>query len=221
MDTIFIDLEFCKMNKKYKEESKICATEIIQIGAVRLDENLNIVKKFDELVKPDYSTINKYVSALTHITESDVAAALHFTEAMDKFLEWVGDDKVDVYSWCLCDKYQFENESKLKGYSDKRLDMLYENWFDFQLIFGNILEVSQKISLTNALNGVGITFKGQKHSAADDAENTARLFILTKDEEKFKKEAKPLLDLMIPTPEVTTELGSLFTPEILSKLSLD
>ena len=173
------------------------------------------------LVKPEYSTISKRVSELTHITENDVASAAHFTEVMDKFLDWIGYEAVEIYSWSLEDKHQFEYECSIKNYSDERLDMLYKNWIDFQKVFGKILEVNQQVSLSNALNGVGITFVGQEHSAADDAENTARLFILTRDEENFKKQAQALLDLMIPTPEVTTQIGSLFTPERLAKRSLD
>ena len=221
MNTIFIDLEFCRIDRKYKEELKVCKTEIIQIGAVKLNEKYEITERFDMLVKPDYSTINKRVSELTHITENDVAGADHFTQAMNKFLDWVGYEQVEIYSWSLEDKHQFVHESKLKQYSDERLDMLFENWIDFQLLFGKILEVSQQVSLSNALNGVGITFVGQEHSAVDDAENTARLFILTRDEENFKKQAQALLDLMIPTPDVTTQIGSLFTPEMLKKLSLE
>ena len=47
--------------------------EIIQIGAVKLDENLEIIDTFKIMVKPKYyRTMHKKVSRLTSITDDDL-----------------------------------------------------------------------------------------------------------------------------------------------------
>ena len=54
MNKTVIDLEFTPIPSKFKEIRKICRHEIIEIGAVKLDENDEIVDKFDVFdCKPD------------------------------------------------------------------------------------------------------------------------------------------------------------------------
>ena len=44
--------------------------EIIQIGAVKLDENLNIIEPFNRLVKPSiYGHISPFITELTGLTK--------------------------------------------------------------------------------------------------------------------------------------------------------
>ncbi len=56
MNYIVLDLEFNQpYNFKTGKRSPLvaeCPFEIIQIGAVKLDENFNITGKFDALIKP-------------------------------------------------------------------------------------------------------------------------------------------------------------------------
>lgn len=47
--------------------------EIIQIGAIKLDEAFNLEDTFNILVKPQYlKKMHKHVSKLTHITTEDL-----------------------------------------------------------------------------------------------------------------------------------------------------
>lgn len=218
MKAVFIDLEFCMIDDKYKKERKISKFEVIEIGAVKIDENQQITERFDKLVKPQYSVIQPFISEMTHITNEMVADADHFARAMDEFLAWIGEDEVAIYSWSNSDWLQFQKECKLKGYKSKKLESLYDNWLDFQMMFGKMLGIEQAISLSNAVEGVGIGFQGVVHTALADAENTALLYLLTQDEEKFQCQAGSLLELVRPKPALTMSMGSLFTPEMLDKL---
>lgn len=218
MDSIFVDLEFCMVNDECKEQRKISKFEIIEIGAVRVNEELKIVDRFETLVKPRYSVISSFITDMTHITNEAVADAPDFKTAMDIFLEWVGDERVAVYSWSNADCLQFQKECRQKKYKNARLEDMYENWVDFQMVFGKMLGIEQAISLANAVKGAGIEFKGQEHSALADAENTALLYILTKNKEEFELKAGSLLDIIRPKPALTMSLGSLITPEMLSHL---
>ena len=56
-------------------------------------------------------------------------------------------------------------------------EYMFENWRDFQKIFGEAAGTKQPISLENALNLCGIPFSGKKHDALFDARNTSLLYI--------------------------------------------
>lgn len=52
MKHIVIDLEMNALDKKYAKERQICGREIIQIGAVLLDDQYQEIECFNTLVKP-------------------------------------------------------------------------------------------------------------------------------------------------------------------------
>ena len=55
MKHIVIDLEMNALDKKFKDEKIICGREIIQIGAVLLDDQYQEIGYFNTLVKPQYN----------------------------------------------------------------------------------------------------------------------------------------------------------------------
>lgn len=218
MKSVFIDLEFCEIKREYKKERKISKNEVIEIGAVKLDEESHIIERFDAYVKPEYGAITSFITELTHIEEKDVINARAFSDVMDSFLAWIGNEEVTVYSWSNSDWIQFQKECMLKEYKSMQMDQLYDNWVDFQMLFGRILGIDQQISLTNAISGAGIEFEGRAHSAIADAENTALLFALTKDTDRFESKAGEILELMRPKPALGVCLGSFFTEEFRQQL---
>ena len=81
MKHIVIDLEMNKIARS-SEARKICKSEIIEIGAVMLDENLQEIGNFRTYVKPEYNDkIAAEIRNLTGITEAMVANAPVFREA--------------------------------------------------------------------------------------------------------------------------------------------
>ncbi|MBS7239024.1 MAG: exonuclease domain-containing protein [Acetatifactor sp.] len=218
MIKVFVDLEFCEVNKKIRRDLKYCRCEIIQIGAVKLNDENCIIDRYDRFVKPVYGEISSFITDLTHISEKDLCGACGFEEAMDDFLAWIGEEETTMYSWSNSDAGQIRQESRCKGYDDPRLQQLLSSWVDFQKVFSGILQVKQAIKLEAALNGAGITFEGCPHAALADAENTARLFALTQDEEAFEESAKSILELLRPKPALSVSLGSFFSEELLRQL---
>lgn len=219
MKSIFIDLEFCEVDRSNRKERRISRFEVIQIGAVMLDEEYNTMKTFDQLVKPTYGEISPFIEELTGVTNAAVSSAEGFQTVMRQFLDWVGEEEVAIYSWSGTDWLQIVKEARQKEFEDDRLSRLYDNWVDFQMVFGKMLGVERQISLKDALSATGIAFEGHAHSAYADAYNTAELFKLTKDPVQFEAQAQTILEFMQPTPALSISLGNLFTPEILSKLA--
>ena len=85
MDYIIVDLEAtCQENNRDFEN------EIIEIGAVKLNDSFKYVDEFDIFVKPKLNPIlSDFCKNLTSIKQEDVDGAVSFTEALDKFIYWI------------------------------------------------------------------------------------------------------------------------------------
>ena len=71
---IFI-LTFILTRKKQVRDPFFLRGEIIQIGAVKLDAQLEVCDSFEAMIRPEfYPYINRKVQKLTLITQSDVPA---------------------------------------------------------------------------------------------------------------------------------------------------
>lgn len=208
MNTIVLDLEFTYMyNPTYR---KICNNEIIQIGAVKLDADNNIIDRFESFVRPMYSKINKKVYRLTGITDSMVERASEFDEVFTSFLDWIGEDDYTIISWSEEDLKVIIGECNLMGFFDYRIETMLLNWEDLQAAVGNILGISQQLSLEKVLKATNMVFEGTAHRAIDDAENTARIYVLTTNKEETKKVLGSLVELFSPKEELTFTMGNLF-----------
>ena len=53
MKHIFVDFEMHPIAKEYKEEKVICQREIIEFGAVMLDESFKEITSFKAFVQPE------------------------------------------------------------------------------------------------------------------------------------------------------------------------
>lgn len=181
MKRIFVDFEMNAVDKKYKDERKQCHREIIEIGAVMLDEEWNEIASYKKYVKPEFnSTIYKRYEELTGISTGMVVGARTFGEALQAFVEWCGEDYT-IYAWSDSDKTQIKKEAALKKFpQNDAYEYMLDNWVDFQAEFGEIVGAKEDISLENALNMCGITFKGRKHDALYDARNTGSLYVETR-----------------------------------------
>ncbi len=205
---IILDLEFCRVDAEQKEMKKLSKFETIQFGAVKLDANNEIIGRYESFVKPRYSHIDETVSKLTNITDEIVSSAPDYIEIINGFLDWAG-DTCTVFSWSTEDLRLLRKESRQKGFTDARLDKMFENWVDLQKSFGEEVGVKKQISLSNAVKSIGREFEGVQHSAINDAENTAYIF-QEMQTDNFKEKYKELFDLFKPTEGLTVSIGSLF-----------
>ena len=93
---------------------------------------------------------------------------------------------------------------------DGRLDNLCDNWIDLQKMFGDKVGVERQISLENAVAGLELEFTGNKHTALDDAINTAVILQVMQKEENFKDRYKDLVERFATSEELSVSIGSLF-----------
>lgn len=213
MKYIVVDFEMNPLGKEFKNEKKICRNEIIEIGAVVLDEQYNEIGHFMTLVKPQMNhKIEKRIQKLTGITTDRVQSAPYFAEAANMFFQWCLsiDDEVEIYQWSNSDYEQFMREVLLKGYepTEEQKELLGK-WRDFQKEYGEKLGFDYQLSLTNALMYAGMDFDGKAHDALYDARNTANLLMTVRTPELCRKALDIVIEALSPKP-IGSSLGDLF-----------
>ena len=182
------------IEKQFRDEYKL-SSELIEIGAVRLDQDFKMLDTYQTYVLPDFGPMDGHIVQLTGITDQMLEGAPKFREAMDDFAVWVGRERAQFYSWSLSDIRQFQNESKFKGYTGKILEKMEQNWNDFQEEYSNLLGIEKKVRLKQAVASADYEFTGDEHTALADAVNTAEILRLSKDRQEFERVMKPVLDL--------------------------
>lgn len=193
---IVIDLEFTPIPRHFREEREIVWNEIIQIGAVMLDEHYERIGTFASYVKPCYAEhIADKITALTGIRDADVESAPDLAEALELLTEWIGfDEKTRVYSWSNTDLYQLDDECYLKGIE---FPANMYRWMDFQKVYGRLIGICQKLSLKNALGSAENRFDSESmHSALYDALQTAELLQMTVSKEAFQEKTHVVRSVM-------------------------
>lgn len=89
MNFVILDLEW---NGTYSRRLKGFMNEIIEFGAVKVDESMQILDTFDALVRPQVGKkISGKIKTLTNITNEELENGLHFMQAMSRFRKWMGD----------------------------------------------------------------------------------------------------------------------------------
>ena len=171
-----VDLEMCCVPKGYRKFGYKYRQETIQIGAVLLDEDYEVIDEFNTYVKPEYGYIDSFIENLTGISQKDVADAPCFEEALEAFLDWLPADDVRCVSWSYSDSKQIIHETFEKGIEDDRLEIVFANWIDCQKTFGEKMDRKKSYSLEEALFISNIAPEGRAHDGLVDAANTAVLF---------------------------------------------
>ena len=217
MQHIFVDFEMNQVPRRGHEEVPAALLhEIVEIGAVKLDENYRQVGKYSAYVRPQHFGVSASCTRVTGITDARVAGAKHLPEALADFLAWIGEEvPTRTYAWSDSDKRQLFQECAAKELWPQKPPRPFRRWIDFQRIYTRLLGLSSRnrISLKNAIGGIEVNFEGTQHSAADDAENSAVLLTLLHDKEAFAERTRITRELMnaasAPPPPAAT-LGDLF-----------
>jgi len=175
MNYIILDLEF---NGAYSKRHHRFFNEIIEFGAVKLDEQLKMVDTFSCLVAPQISKkLNSHVSKLTHINMTELQESNNtFTHVLSKFRKFLGDGV--LLSWGTSDilvlmencRYFFGEETLpfLKAYCN--LQSYCEAALDFH-------DRSRQMGLSTCAEQLGIGFEDDSlHRALTDAELTSLCF---------------------------------------------
>jgi len=175
MHYITLDLEW---NQAYAEQlqavqkrlSARLRGEVIQIGAVKLDEKMRPCGSYSVIVKPRYfQRINRHVRDLTGITQGMIDGGITLENASERFHRWCGEDFAFL-TWGPDDIPMLEDNFRVHGLDVSWLSRVY----DLQPIFNAQTDgVNKQRSLEYAMEHFGIAANLPAHDALNDAYFTA------------------------------------------------
>ena len=171
----------CNVNSKETD----LRHEIIQIGAVSLDENYNIIGNYMTYVSPQFGQVDRFIESLAGIHRSDLKGAPVLRDALEQFIRWLPKDAILV-SWSDTDLLQFDDEIYEKYIDIPEFEEYLDNWEDCQITFSEKMGITRRYKLSEALNLCGVYTELGEHDALIDARNTARLFAKMMTEEHLK-----------------------------------
>ena len=114
MKYVVIDLEMNPVDREFREVKRQMQEEVIEFGAVRLDENFQQEAEFQCYVEPEYGKIKKHITNLTGIKQEMVNGHGHYAEAFQRFVDWIGEEETQIYSWSMSDIKQLKKECRFK-----------------------------------------------------------------------------------------------------------
>ena len=176
MEYIVFDLEFNQgfdkeNNKTYSDEK--CPFEIIQIGAIKLDANFNIIDKFSSFVKPNiYKDIHPFVGKMTHITLDKVKNAPSFNAVYKDFKKFISSKSNIMCVWGAGDLKELYRNINYYSLPSKGLPQLYINVQQYASSYFNN-PTGQSIGLQNAIQILQLEQDKAYHDALNDAYYTA------------------------------------------------
>ena len=176
MNFVILDLEF---NGAYSRKNHKFINEIIEVGAIKCDSQLNVIDKFSMLVTPQVGKrINPYVKELTHITPEELFQAQNtFTHVLSKFKKFIGDGV--LISWGTSDVLVLmDNVNYYLG--QRRIDFVkyYCNLQKYAEDELNIHDRAHQLGLATCAEKLSIDFDQERlHRACDDAYLTTLCFM--------------------------------------------
>lgn len=178
MQYIVFDLEF---NQDFTSELNIKIRskypfEIIQIGAIKLDEKFNTIGTFDRYVKPTiYKNISPFITGLTGITTEQLKSEEQFPMIYRKFLKFIGEKDTVFCIWGMSDIKELFKNAEEHQLNTKLLPKKYINIQPYVSIhFG--LPTNQLLRLQYAVEALQIPMSHKFHDAINDAYYTAEIF---------------------------------------------
>ena len=174
MNYVVFDLEWNQSpsGRVIKNQYGALPFEIIEIGAVKLNESFKVISSFNRLIKPQvYLKMHRAVEKLLPFNMRDLQKGKFFQDACKEFFDWCGEDFKFV-SWGDSDLIQLQRNL---AFYDIRYDfdepLLY---VDAQRIYSEQFSDGVKcFSLSVAVDSLKIP-KGQSyHRALYDAQYTA------------------------------------------------
>jgi inhibitor of KinA sporulation pathway (predicted exonuclease) len=145
-------------------------TEIVQIGAVKLDADaLKVIDEFEVLVRPRLNPVlSDYLIALTGITNEELLSrGVDFISGYRAFLDFVGDANIFAFGR---DDLIFAGNLKLYGWEKALPIPDYRNIIPWFTALG--IDLSGK-NACDVAEATGAVFKGRKHNALADAHGVA------------------------------------------------
>ena len=186
MNYIIFDLEWNQASEVSDPKKKILTFEIIEIGAVKLNEVKEQVDQFSKLVKPQlYQKMHHITKKFLHLQMEELINEGYFVEIMNSFLKWCGKDYI-FCTWGVLDLLELQRN--MKYFKMEPLSNRPLKYLDIQKLFSLAYEDGKsRRTLEYAVDFLNIEKDIPFHRAYSDAYYTAKVFARIKNPEIEKK----------------------------------
>ena len=186
MEYVILDLEWDSVC--FTPEKRFI-NQILQIGAVKLDGEFNVVDTFSATIRSEISKrVTSRFAKLTGITNEIMRSGIPFTEAVESYNEFAKNADVTM-TWSNSDLYTIiENEELILN---NKFKFKINGYLDLQKLVQSHLatvgyESKNQISLEAAAELLEVdTSEYELHTALDDSLVCAQLLKLSYSQEKF------------------------------------
>lgn len=177
MNLIVFDLEwnigYQPWTFRYHGTELTLRGEIIQIGAVRINEKGEVLDTFEIALKPRiFRRLQHHIAKVTGLSQGDLDAGVPIKQGLKQFLDWAGPD-AELAEWGMDDVPVLKQNLYLVG--------LDENWpgrwYDLQRVFLQTYprKEGEGMTLESVVDRLGIPKEEAFHNALVDALYTARV----------------------------------------------
>ena len=180
MSYILFDLEF---NQSFSDEQlnieikKKCPFEIIQIGAYKLDDDLNVLSTFNRFVKPTlYPKIHPFIKELTNISQEQLDFSQDFKLVFQEFLSFIGTQEEAIF--CVWGMGDIKELYRNIYYHQLQDDFTLKQYINVQNYVSKHFHLpgGKSIGLKNAIDFLDILLSKPLHDAIHDAYYTVEIF---------------------------------------------
>ena len=182
MNYIVFDLEWNQCPDGKAKENPALPFEILEIGAVKLNSEMQEVSRFHELVQPSvYKRLHSMTQSIIHLSEDKLKKADPFPAVCERFRQWCTEDATYCI-WGSLDLLEFQRNMRYHN---------VENFFPFPLKYLDIQKLysicfddgKSRKSLETAVDELQIPKSQTFHAALSDAFYTAEVMKLLPDKQ--------------------------------------
>ena len=148
--------------------------EIIEIGAIKLNDSLEIIEEFDRFILPiENPQLSQFCQDLTQISQNNVDQADSFDAVFPQFLSWIGSGSYRIATWGAYDIKHIQ--LNCKRHSIKFPKRFTKQHINIKATFAEKKRI-RPCGMDQALQMMNIPLKGTHHRGIDDARNIATIF---------------------------------------------
>ncbi len=186
MTLIIVDIEATcdeKSNLNWRRDYM----EPIEIGAIAINDKLEIISEFNAFIKPArFPILSDFCKELTTIKQSDVDNALDFKTVYTNFRDWAFQySNPEFCSWGDYDRNELTRHCNMH-----KIDFKFEKTCNLKKLFATTQGLSKEAGVGKALNITNQVFTGTPHRGIDDVKNILKLVKYSYLKEKYENNKK-------------------------------
>lgn len=147
--------------------------EIIQIGAVKINERAEVLDTFEITLKPRiFRKLQHHIAQVTGLSQGDLETGVPIREGLARFVNWAGPD-AEFAEWGLDDVPVLKQNLFLYELDER----WPTRWYDLQRIFLRYYprQEGEGMTLESVVDRLGIPKEEPFHNALDDALYTVKI----------------------------------------------